>query len=72
MKNTPCSIKPIDRISVKDYVFFQAKNMTKNIGKNIIENISGKRSQNLYDHDKQSSADSLKTASKKVIQKTAG
>ena len=46
--------------------------MTKNIGKNIIENISGKRSQNLYDHDKQSSADSLKTASKKVIQKTAG
>ena len=42
-----------------------AKNMGKNSGKNIIKNCSGKYSQKLLDHAKQSATDEFKTASKK-------
>ena len=41
------------------------------ISKNISKNLSGKYSQNLLDHTRQSAADALKTTSKRVIQKTA-
>ena len=39
------------------------------ISKNISKNLSGKYSQNLLDHARQSAADALKTTSKRVIQK---
>ena len=45
--------------------------MGKNIGKNISKNLRGKYGQNLFDHAKDSATDSLKTCSKRVIQKTA-
>ena len=45
--------------------------MSKNIGKNIRKNVSGKYSQELLDHVKQSAADAFKTTSKRAIQKTA-
>ena len=38
---------------------------------NICKNLSGKCSQKLIDHAKQSATDALKATSKKVIQKTA-
>ena len=44
--------------------------MGKNVGKSISKNLSGKYSQKLLDHAKQSGTDALKTASKRVIQKT--
>ena len=43
--------------------------MTKNIGKNVSKNLSGKYSHKLLDHAKQSTTDALKTISKRVIQK---
>ena len=45
--------------------------MRKNIGKNISKNWSSKCSQKLLDHAKQSAADTLKTASKKINPKRA-
>ena len=45
--------------------------MGKNIGKNISKSLSGKYSQELLDHAKQSATDALKTSPKRVIQKTA-
>ena len=45
--------------------------MSKNSGKNISKNMSGKYSQKLLDHSKKSLTDALKTLSKRVIQKTA-
>ena len=42
------------------------KNMSKNIEKNISKILSGKYSQNLLDHAKQSTTDALKTTSKRV------
>ena len=45
--------------------------MDKNIGKIIIKNLSGKYSQELLDHAKESATDALKTASKRAIRKTA-
>ena len=45
--------------------------MGKNFGKNIIKNLSGKYSQKPVGHAKQSAVDMFKTASKRVIQKTA-
>ena len=50
---------------------FFAKNMGKNIGKNISGNLSGKYSQEFLHLPKQSSTDTLKTDSERVIQKTA-
>ena len=44
--------------------------MAKNIGKNITKNVSGKYSQKLLDHAKQSATDAFKTTSKRAIQKT--
>ena len=52
-------------------IFVFAKSMGRKIGKNISKIFSSKYSQNLTDHDKQSSADALKTASKWAIQETA-
>ena len=49
-----------------DFLSFAIK-----IDKSKIKNLSGKYSQKLLDHAKQSAADPLKTASKRVIQKTA-
>ena len=43
----------------------------KNMGKNIIQQLSCKYSQKLLDHAKQCAADALKTTSKRVSQKTA-
>ena len=42
----------------------------KNIGKNISKNVSSKYSQKLIVYAKKSPKDALKTASKRVIQKT--
>ena len=44
--------------------------MGTNTGKNICKNISSKYSQNRLDHARQSATDTLKTASKREIQKT--
>ena len=42
--------------------------MGKNFGKNINKNLSGKYSQKLFDHAKQSATDAIKTSPKRVIQ----
>ena len=76
---TRYSVQPRDRIFVKGCRFLSfARNMVKNIGKNISKSISSKYSQGmlamrqkLLDHDKQSATDTFKTASKRLIQKTA-
>ena len=44
--------------------------MGKNIGKSISKSLSGKYSQRLLDHAKQSATDALKTSSKRGIQQT--
>ena len=44
--------------------------MGKNIGKNMSKNVSGKDSQKRIDNVKKSATDSLRTYSKKAIQKT--
>ena len=46
--------------------------MTNNIGKNISRNLSGKYSQKLLDHAKQSATDAFKTDSKKSNSKNSG
>ena len=62
------SVQSRDQIFVKGYGFLSfAKNVGKNTGKNISKNLSSKYSQKLLDHAKQSTTDTLKTASKKVI-----
>ena len=58
------SIEPRDRIYVKGYGFLS---FAKNIGKNL----SNKCNQKLLDSAKKSTADAIKTASKRAIQKTA-
>ena len=72
-------VQPRDhRIFVKGYWFLIfAKNMGKNIYKNISENVRGKYSpdmlatcQKLLDHAKQSATNMFKTASKRAIQRT--
>ena len=60
------SVQPRDRIFVKGYGFLSfAKNVGKNVGKIIGKSLSGKYSQKLLDHAKQSATDKLKTSSKK-------
>ena len=59
------SIEPKNRIYVKGYGFLC-------FDKSMVKNLSHKYSQNLFDSAKKSSADSIKTASKRAIQKTAG
>ena len=50
--------------------FFFSKKISKNIGKIISKNISGKYSQKRLDHTKQCATKSVKTVSKRTIQKT--
>ena len=45
--------------------------MSKNVGKYKTKNLSGKWSQKLLDHAKQSARDVLKITSKRLNQKTA-
>ena len=57
---------------VKGYEFlFFAKRMGKTIGKLISKTFSGRYSQDFLDRAKQSAADTLKTSSKREIQKKA-
>ena len=58
------SIEPRDRIYVKGYGFLS---FAKNIGKNV----SNKYRQKIIDTAKKSTADAIKPASKRAIQKTA-
>ena len=58
------SIEPRERRYVKRYGFLS---LTKNIGKNL----SNKYGQKLVDSPRKSTTDTLKTASKRAIQKTA-
>ena len=58
------SIEPRDRIYVKGYGFLS---FAKNMGKSL----SNKYGQKLLDSAKKSTADAIKTASKRTIQKTA-
>ena len=53
-----------DRIYVKRYEFLS---FTKNMGKNL----SNRYNQKLVDRDKKSTTDTIKTGSKRAIQKTA-
>ena len=54
-----------DRIFVKGYgIFSFAKNMSQNVGKNVIIKLSGKYSQKILDHAKLSASDALTTAPK--------
>ena len=65
------SIEPRNRIYVKGYGFLSfAKNMDTHATK-IARNLSNKYSQKLLDSAKKSTADAIKTASKRAIQKTA-
>ena len=66
------SVQPRCQKFIKSYRFsFFAKNMGKTIGRNISKIWSGKYSQKLFDHAKQSDTDTFKTASKGATQKTA-
>ena len=58
------SIEPRDRIYVKGYGFLS---FAKNMGKSL----SNKYGQKLLDSAKKSTTDAIKTASKRVIRKTA-
>ena len=58
------SVEPRDRVYVKEYEFLS---FAKNMGKNL----SNKYSQKLLDTAKKSTTDAIKTAWKRVIQKTA-
>ena len=58
------SIEPNDRIYVKEYGF---SSFAKKIGKNL----SNKYNQKVLDSTKRSTADVIKTASKRAIQKIA-
>ena len=65
------SIEPSDRIYIKGYGFLS---FAKNIGMHatkVAKNMSDKYSKKLLDGAKKSTADAIKTASKRVIQKTA-
>ena len=59
------SIYPRDWIFLKGYEFlFFAKNMGKSWGKNISKNMSGKCSQNSFDHARKSAIDAIKDINK--------
>ena len=47
------------------------ENIGENVSKNRKKNLVGKYSQKLLDQAKQSATDTLKTSSKRIIQKTA-
>ena len=66
------SAQPRDRIFVKSYGFLSfAQNMGTNIGRNISKTLSGKYTQKLLDHAKQSARGPLETTSRKGIAITA-
>ena len=73
------SVQPQDRIFVKGYEFLSfAKNMGRNIGKNMIKNLNCKcspgmlgMSQGPLDHAKKSAKDALKTSLKKSHSKNS-
>ena len=68
---TRYSVQRRGPIFLKGYRFLSfAKNMGKNIGKNS-KNLINKYNQKILDHAKPSATDTLKTASKREIQKTA-
>ena len=58
------SIEPRERVYIKGYGFLS---FAKNIGKNLIN----KYGQKLLDSAKKSTADAMKTTSKRALQKTA-
>ena len=58
------SLEPQDRICVKGYGFLS-------FAKNVCKSLSNKYGQKLFDSAKKSTADAIKTASKRAIQKTA-
>ena len=62
------SVQSRDRIKVMDFWSF-TKNMSKNIGENISKTLIGKYSQKFLDHAKKCETDAPKTSSKRVIQK---
>ena len=65
------SIEPRDRIYVKSYGFlFFAKNVGRHANK-VAKSLSNKFSQKLFDSAKKSTTDTIETASKRAIQKTA-
>ena len=68
----PCLVQPRGPIFIKGYGFLSfTKNVGKNIGKNKSKNLSREYSQKALDRAIQSATDTFKTASKRVIQKTA-
>ena len=67
-KRTRYSVQTRDRIFIKGYDFLS---FAENMGRNNSKNLSSKFSQKLFDHDKKSATDTLRTSSKIVIQKTA-
>ena len=55
-------VQPRDRIFVKEFGFLScAKNMGKHVSKKIRKNLTGKYSQKVLDHAKQSATDAFKT-----------
>ena len=66
------SVQSRDRIFANSYEFLSyAKNMGRDIGKNVSKILSSKYSQILIDHANQCAADGLKIALKRAIKKTA-
>ena len=60
------------QVFVKGYGFLSfAKNIVKNIDKNVSKTLSGKHSQTVLDHTKQSATNALKTFSKKINSKSS-
>ena len=67
----PYLVKPRDRIFVKGYGFLSfAKNMDRNIGKNMSKTLGGKYTQKLLYHTKQSVTDAFKTAAEETVEAT--
>ena len=67
-----CTVQLRDRKFLRGYEFLSfAKIMDKNIVKKISINLICKYSQKFFDHAKQFATDTLKTASKRAIQKAA-
>ena len=64
---TRYAVQSRDQIFVKGYGFLSFARIMGNISKHL----SSKYSQKLLDHAKQYATDAFKTASKRVIQKTA-
>ena len=65
------SIERRDQIFVKRYgIWYFSKSMKKTIGEKISIILSGKYSQKLFDHAKESATDVFKTISKRTTQET--